>query len=210
MKNNVYKPKDFAKMIGRSVITLQRWDREKILVAHRTTLTNRRFYTHDQYLSYLGIKADDTKKILVYCRVSGSNQKNDLLSQKQALEMYCTAHGYCIDEYITEIASGLNYERKRFSQLLIDIEMGMVSKLIIAHKDRLVRFGFEWFAAFAARHGTSIEIMNQESLSPQEEVTQDLLSIIHCFSSRLYGLRKYKKNLQQMLKEPEDAHYQAS
>ena len=210
MENNVYKPKDFAKMIGRSVITLQRWDREKILIAHRTTLTNRRFYTHDQYLSYLGIKADATKKILVYCRVSGSNQKNDLLSQQNALEVYCAANGYCIDEYITEIASGLNYQRKKFNQLLADIEMGRVSKLIIAHKDRLVRFGFEWFAAFAARHGTSIEIMNQESLSPQEEVTQDLLSIIHCFSSRLYGLRKYKKNLQEMLKEPEDAHHQAS
>ena len=142
MQNNLYKPKDFAKMIGRSVITLQRWDREKILIAHRTKLTNRRFYTHDQCLSYLGIKADETRKILVYCRVSGSNQKNDLLSQKHALEAYCAAHGYCIDEYITEIASGLNYERKKFNQLLDDVEMGRVSKLVIAHKDRLIRCGF--------------------------------------------------------------------
>ena len=87
MENHVYKPKDFAKMIGRSVITLQRWDRQKILVAHRTKVTNRRFYTHDQYLSYLGIKADETKKVLVYCRVSGGNQKGDLRKHKNDLKV---------------------------------------------------------------------------------------------------------------------------
>ncbi|WP_158652849.1 recombinase family protein, partial [Acinetobacter indicus] len=74
-----------------------------------------------------------------------------------------------------------NYKRKKFNQLFLDIEMGKVSMLIIAHKDRLVRFGFEWFESFAERHGCKVIIMNQESLSPTEEVTQDLLAIIHCF-----------------------------
>ena len=71
--------------------------------------------------------------------------------------------------------------------------------LVIAHKDRLVRFGFEWFESFAERHGCKIIIMNQESLSPTEEVTQDLLAIIHCFSSRLYGLRKYKEKVKELV-----------
>jgi predicted site-specific integrase-resolvase len=77
--------------------------------------------------------------------------------------------------------------------------MGKVSMLVIAHKDRLVRFGFEWFESFAERHGCKVIIMNQESLSPTEEVTQDLLAIIHCFSSRLYGLRKYKEKVKELV-----------
>ncbi len=74
------------------------------------------------------------------------------------------------------------------------VERGEVSEIVIAHKDRLVRFGYEWFERFCTNHGTKIVVMNVESLSPEEEVTRDLLSIIHCFSSRLYRLRRYKKN----------------
>jgi putative resolvase len=77
--------------------------------------------------------------------------------------------------------------------------MGKVSRLVVAHQDRLVRFGYEWFEQFAERHGCEIIVMNQEKLSPAEEVTQDLLAIIHCFSSRLYGLRKYKKKLKELV-----------
>ena len=74
-----------------------------------------------------------------------------------------------------------------------EIELGRVERLIIAHKDRLVRFGFEWFAAFCERHGTDLVIVNGETLSPEQEMVQDLLSIVHIFSARLYGLRSYKK-----------------
>jgi predicted site-specific integrase-resolvase len=179
---------------------LQRWDVEGSLIANRNH-KDRRYYTHDQYLKYIGIKADDTKKIIVYSRVSSANQKQDLESQKKALEKYCEARGYCVDTWISEIGSGLNYNRKQFNKLFEDIALGQISKVIIAHKDRLIRFGFEWFESFAKRHGTKIEVMNQESLSPEEEMTKDLLSIIHCFSSRLYGLRKYKKNIGDMIKE---------
>ena len=94
----------------------------------------------------------------------------------------------------------MNYNRKQFNQVLEEIEHGQINKLIVAHKDRLVRFGFEWFEAFAKRHGTKIEVMNHESLSPEAEMTKDLLSIIHCFSSRLYGLRKYKKNINAIIR----------
>ena len=198
----LYKINEFGRLIGRSVKTLQRWDTEGSLIAHRNP-RNRRYYTHDQYLEYIGTKADDSKKIIVYSRVSSANQKNDLSSQKKALEGYCEAHGYCIDLWMSDIGSGLNYNRKQFNKLLEEIELGQVSKVIIAHKDRLVRFGFEWFDSFAKRHGTKIEVMNYTSLSPEEEMTKDLLSIIHCFSSRLYGLRKYKKNLTEIIKAQE-------
>ena len=130
-------------------------------------------------------------------------QKPDLANQITALENFCTANGYAVTEWVSEIGSGLNYNRKKFNKLFLDIEMGNVSMLIIAHKDRLVRFGFEWFESFAERHSCKIIIMNQESLSPAEEVTQDLLAIIHCFSSRLYGLRKYQDKVKKLVQTKE-------
>jgi predicted site-specific integrase-resolvase len=144
----------------------------------------------------MGIVQNNTqepKKIIVYYRVSSAGQKDDMKSQKQALEIFCTAKGLAIDEWLYDIGSGLNYKRKNFTKLMNLVETGEISTLIIAHKDRLVRFGFEWFQYFCEKHGTKIVIMNQERLSPEQEMTQDLISIIHTFSCRLYGLRKSKK-----------------
>ena len=84
------------------------------------------------------------------------------------------------------------------------VERGEVSEIIVAHKDRLVRFGFEWFEKFCNDHGVSITVMNADTLSPEQEMTKDLLSIIHCFSSRLYGLRKYKNKIIEMAKGNEN------
>lgn len=188
-------------MIGRAVVTLQRWDREGILKAQRTP-TNRRYYTHEQYLEFIGQKAEP-KKVVSYCRVSSTGQKADLLSQKKAVEQFCLASGRAVAERIEEIGSGLNYKRKNFVQLMEMVERGEVSEIVIAHKDRLVRFGYEWFEKFCGDHGCTITVMNAESLSPEEEMTKDLLSIVHCFSSRLYGLRKYKKKIIELARERE-------
>jgi len=197
---NIYRLNKFANLIGKSTQTLQRWDRLGTLKAYRSN-TNRRYYTHDQYLEYIGQKATQDKKNIVYYRVSGSGQKTDLLNQKIAIEQFCTAKGIEISEWLNDIGSGLNYTRRNFLSLMEMVERGEVYQIIIAHKDRLVRFGFEWFERFCKNHGTKILIMNNESLSPEEEVTKDLLSIIHCFSSRLYGLRKYKKKIKEVIIE---------
>lgn len=188
----IYSPKQFGQLIGRTVNTLQKWDRKGILKAHRSP-TNRRYYTHDQYLAYRGLLAQEQGKVIVYARVSSAGQAPDLANQVAALQAYCAAHGYHPDEWIEEIGSGLNYQRKRFNQVMEQIELGQVRQLIIAHKDRLVRFGFEWFAAFCARHGTALLIVNGDTLSPEHELVQDLLSIVHVFSARLSGLRSYQK-----------------
>lgn len=199
--SNIFSPKQFGAMIGRAVITLQKWDRLGTLKAYRTP-TNRRYYTHEQYLEYIGQKAV-AKKVVTYCRVSSSGQKVDLASQRQAVEQFCIGAGKEIAEHLDDIGSGLNYKRKNFIRLMEMVECGEVSEIVIAHKDRLVRFGFEWFEKFCADHGCKIFVMNAESMSPEAEMTKDLLSIIHCFSSRLYGLRKYKKKIEIMVSEPE-------
>ena len=183
---NTYTPKEFGSLVGRTTNTLQRWDRQGILKAHRS-LTDRRYYTHDQYLQVIGQKAI-SRYIVTYCRVSSVGQKKDLISQRNAVESFCLASGKPIDKKLDDIGSGLNYKRKNFILLMELVERGEVSEIVIAHKDRLVRFGFEWFEKYCKDHGTKIIVMNSEALSPQQEMTKDLLSIIHCFSSRLYGL----------------------
>ena len=189
-----YSPKQFGQLIGRTVNTLQKWDRKGILKAHRSP-TNRRYYTHDQYLAYRGLSADAGGKTIVYARVSSAGQRPDLAHQVAALRDYCARHDYHPDEWVEEVGSGLNYQRKEFNRLMEQIELGQVRRLVIAHEDRLVRFGFEWFAAFCQRHGTDLLIVNGDTLSPEQELVHDLLSIVHVFSARLYGLRTYKKVL---------------
>jgi putative resolvase len=195
----MYKPHEFGKLINRTTSTLQRWDRDGRLTAHRTP-TNRRYYTHDQYLEFIGQKATREKQRIVYYRVSNAGQKDDLENQRQALEQFCIGAGKPVDVWLKDVGSGLNYKRQNFTALMDRVERGEVAEIVIAHKDRLVRFGYDWFERFCANHGTTITVMNIESLSPEEEVTQDLLSIIHCFSSRLYGLCRYKKTIAELVR----------
>ena len=190
---SIYSPKSFGSLIGRTTSTLQRWDRAGILKAHRS-ITGRRYYTHEQYLQIIG-QCLRERKIVSYCRVSSNGQKRDLATQRDAVEAFCLTSGRIVQEKLEDIGSGLNYNRKNFIKLMEMVEQGTLSEIVIAHKDRLVRFGFEWFEKFCKDHGTNIIVMNATSLSPEAEMTKDLLSIIHCFSSRLYGLRKYKNKI---------------
>jgi len=135
-----YSPKEFGKLIGRTTNTLQKWDREGILKAHRSP-TNRRYYTHDQYLQYRGLVAQEQGLTIAYTRVSGVAQKPDLAKQVHALEAYCKQRSLKVDEWLSDIGSGLNYKRKQFNRLMELVELGQVRRLVIAHKDRLVRPG---------------------------------------------------------------------
>jgi putative resolvase len=188
---HTYSPKQFSKMIGVSVFTLQRWDRQGMLKAHRS-LTNRRYYTHDQYLQYRGLVSRELGKVNAYARVSSPSQKKDLATQKEALRAYCQEHAIKVDQWVEDIGSALNYKRKGFNQIIEDIELGHVKRLIIGYEDRFVRFGYDWFEAFCQRHGTDITVINGESFSPQEELVRDLTAIITVFSARLPGLRSHK------------------
>lgn len=196
-----YRPHQFAEKLGVSVSTLRRWDFEGRLVAKRTK-TNQRYYTDEDYRLWRNIPTIERKKI-VYCRVSSAGQKEDLQSQISAMQTFCLGAGVAIDEWISEIGSGLNFKRKHFLNLMEQIENNEISHLYIAHKDRLSRFGFDYFFEFAKRHDCQIIVVNQETLSPQQEMVEDMLAIIHSFSSRLYGLRKYKKQIKELVRADE-------
>lgn len=112
-----YKPKDFAELLGVSVKTLQRWDREGIWKANRTP-TDRRYYTYDQYLQLKGIRSEnDIRDIVIYARVSTRNQKDDLRNQAEFLKQFCSAKGMIINHCIEDFGSGRNDNRKKWNQL---------------------------------------------------------------------------------------------
>lgn len=142
------------------------------------------------------------RRVIAYCRVSSQARKPALDNQRVALEHFCAARGFVDLEVIQEIGSGLNLTRKKFVTLMHAVERREVKVLVIAHQDRLVRFGFPWFAQFCADHGCELLVLNHETLSPEQEMVQDLMTIVQCFSSRLYGLRNSRKTLSAALKDP--------
>ena len=191
-----YKPKDFAELLNVSVKTLQRWDREGILIAKRTP-TDRRYYTYDQYLEYKGIKNNTERKVVIYTRVSTNGQKDGLLNQRQFLLNFTSSKGIIVDEIIEDVGSGLNYNRKKWNRLIEESMENKIDTIIVTHKDRFIRFGYDWFERFLAKFNVKIIVVNNELLSPQEELVQDIISILHVFSCRIYGLRKYKKKIEE-------------
>ena len=195
-----YKPKEASQYIGRSISTLQRLDYSGKLKAHRTT-TNRRYYTKEQLDTFLGKKAQTRRLQIAYARVSSYEQKPELQYQLDYIRNYVNAKGIILDQEITDIGSGLNYNRKKWNKLMDLVEENKVGKIYIAYKDRFIRFGYDWFNHFCQKHGCDIVVLNNPSLSPEEELTQDLLTILHVFSSRSYGIRKYQKQIKKELME---------
>ena len=176
-----YKPKEFAELLNVTVKTLQRWDREKTLVANRTP-TNRRYYTYNQYLQFKGIGRDaDSRKIVIYTRVSTRNQADNLENQVDFLQNYVNAKGLIVDEVIRDYGSVLNYNRKKWNQLLGEVMENKVKMIFVSHKDRFVRFGFDWFEKFCNKFNVDIVVVKNDKLSPHEELVQDIVSILHVF-----------------------------
>lgn len=190
-----YRINEFAERVGRSVQTIRRWEREGKLTAKRLPSGHRYFDESDVRLLLGG--APDKKSIVVYCRVSSAGQKDDLASQVAAMQAYCLAGAIPVDEWVQEIGGGMNFKRKRFLSIVDRIQRGEIVKLVVAHKDRLMRFGFDLFSHIAAENGCEIVVANQESLSPQQEMVEDLMAIVHTFSCRLYGMRKYHKAIKE-------------
>lgn len=205
MVQEILKPKDVSKLLNVSTRTLVRWDVSGKLKAKRTP-TNRRYYTHDQIDHILHpTKNANIRKNVAYTRVSTRNQQDDLQNQQRFIESYVLSKGIKIDEYVTDIGSGLNYKRKKWNQLLDDVMDYKIQNIYVTYQDRFIRFGFDWFQHFCNRFGTKIIVLNAKTTSPTKELTEDLILIIHVFSCRLYGLRKYDHAIKQDSKIKEKA-----
>ncbi len=205
----MYTPYQFAKQVGVSVKTIQKWDRIGILPAKRT-ITNRRYYTDEDLAAALRLpRMQKDRRTVAYCRVSSQAQKPDLLNQQTVLRVYCEQQGIAVDEWMMEVGGGLNFERKQFLKLVDAILAGEVACVVLAHQDRLARFGYQLLVHLCRTHQCKLVVMNTETLSPEQELVQDLITITHCFSSRLSGLRHYRTALQKALKDDQSAQDQA-
>ena len=168
-----------------------------ILKAKRTP-TDRRYYTYDQYLQFKGIQTEnDIRDTVIYARVSTRNQKDDLQNQVEFLKQFCNAKGIIVNQCVEDFGSGLNYNRKKWNRLLDEVMANKIKTIVISNKDRFIRFGYDWFEKFCEKFNTKIIIVNNETLSPNEELVQDIISILHVFSCRLYRLRKYKNQIKE-------------
>ena len=136
-------------------------------------------------------------------------QKPDLAKQRRVLEAFCTQRNIEVDEWIMEIGGGLNFKRKAFLALVDAILEGQVERVVLAHQDRLARFGYQLLVHLCQTHQCELLVMNTEELSPEQEVVQDLITITQCFSSRLYGLRNYRQALKKALADDQSAQDQA-
>ena len=191
---NTYSIGEFAERIGRSPSTVRRWEQEGKITPNRLP-SGHRYFDESDVRAMLG-GAPVSRGTVVYCRVSGLGQKNDLVSQVKAMETYCLNAGIAVDEWIEEIGGGMNFKRKKFLEIVDRIQHGEVERFIVAHKDRLVRFGFDLIAHIAEESGCEIVVVNQPSCSPEQETVEDMLAIVHTFSCRLSGMRKYTQQLQ--------------
>ena len=129
---------------------------------------------------------------MAYARVSSHDQKEDLARQAFVLESYCASHGWTFEVY-QDLGSGLNYHKKALRKLIKEICFGRVQRLVITHKDRLLRFGAELVFSLCEQFGTEVVILNSsEDTSFEDDLVQDVLEIITVFSARLYGARSRK------------------
>lgn len=179
--------KQAANQLGVSVSTLRRWDETGVLVAQRTPKGHRRYDLSKINPNLTRNKVEQQRKTIAYARVSSHDQKSDLQRQIEILELYCSAQGWSF-EVISDLGSGMNYHKKGLKRLLDDILDNKIDRLVLTHKDRLLRFGAELVFALCEARQVEVVIINQgENLSFEEELAQDVLEIITVFSARLYG-----------------------
>ncbi len=189
-----------AKYISRHPKTLQAMDRSGVLPARRTA-SGRRYWLRqdlDRYLGGTGVERP--RRTVCYCRVSSQGQRPDLKNQRRIVEEFAIAKGIANLEFIEEIGGGLNFKRPQFTALVDSIVADELAMLVVAHEDRLARFGFALLQHLCRKHGCELLVLNTEKVSPEQEMVQDLMAITHCFSSRLYGLRNYRGALKEALK----------
>jgi len=178
-----------ANLLGISIQTLRRWEQKGELLPDKRSRGGTRYYDVDKLFGLQNIETDIT---IAYARVSSHDQKEDLKRQADRLESYCTAKGWTF-EIIQDLGSGMNYRKKGLKRLLDLILNRKIKRLVITHKDRLLRFGAELIFSLCEARQVEIVIINQgDEISFEEELAQDVLEIITVFSARLYGSRSHK------------------
>ncbi len=178
-----------SEIMGVTPQTLRRWEEKKIFLPDKVGLGGTRYYLKERLL---GQKQTESDLTIGYARVSSHDQKKDLATQSKLLSSYCAAHGWSF-KVIEDLGSGMNYRKAGLKSLLDLILDRKIKRLVLTHKDRLLRFGAELIFALCEARQIEVVIMNKgKDVSFEEELAQDVLEIITVFSARLYGSRSRK------------------
>ena len=199
MKNNkLLNSKEVANLCGVTIHTVCMWRKEGRLPFMKI---NDRVILHkiedvEKLLNKKIFSEENTKKRknIIYARVSTSKQKDDLKKQIQILNDFCNSNGIIIDEIFAEIASGMNEDREEFNKIIDLVINKEIDKIYITFEDRLTRFGFKYFENLFDKFDTQIVVLNNKinNESFEEELSNDLISIIHHFSMKMYSNRRKK------------------
>lgn len=176
-----------SKKFGYNARTISRWALDGKIKYITSPGGHKRFLVSDLENISQGI---NTREIILYARVSTSTQKDDLETQRN----YLSKH-YPQAKVITDLGSGLNFKRKNFLYLMDQVGAGQIKKIVVGHKDRLCRFGFDFIEWYCNQNKCQIEVLDNSKLSPHQELMKDFMDIMHCFSSKLYFLRRYVKEI---------------
>ena len=205
LKKSTYKTGEVAALLGVTVPTVIRYCETNFLPFHKTEFGHRRILAEDVY-NYLASQnlvyddTDSTKSDVIYARVSTHKQaeRGDLEQQVEKVKLYAidqNVHNLIVK---TDIASGLNEHRKSLLSLIDMVQKGEVSRIFVLYKDRLTRFGYHYLKKICDFHGVSIIVVSDEvdNKSQSEELADDIITLIHSFSGKLYDLRqKIKKEI---------------
>ena len=183
--------KEASEFLGISIDTLRRWERVGKITSMRTQGGHRRYDKKELIKFKMGDNSEN-RITIAYCRVSSSDQKEDLQRQIENVSQYCIANGYQF-RVISDLGSGLNYKKKGLQELIELICSNSIERIVVNYKDRLIRFGFELMEQLCSIYNVKIEIINlTDDKSYEEELVEDVLSVITVFSAKLYGARSHK------------------
>jgi excisionase family DNA binding protein len=199
---------DAAKELGISTKTLRRWADSGKIRSERSPSGQRRFYLTDiKRITPREIEPSSQRITINYARVSSHDQREELTRQARILEAFSAANGWQY-ETIQDFGSGLSYQKKGLKKLIKRIMRGDVGRLVLTHKDRLLRLGAEIVFAMCEEFETEVVIINKSSseVNFEQELVTDMLELITVFSARLYASRsdKNKKLIDSMAKAVED------
>jgi len=187
-----------SKLLNVHSNTLRSWEAKGLIQAYRSCSTGQRQYNVEDFLQNRN-HSRSIKENICFCRVSSKSQKDDLQNQINFLKEKFPHH-----VIVSDIGSGLNYKRKGLLSILDKSIKGFVGQIVVTYRDRLCRFGFDIIEHIIKSSGGEIVVLDNDEGSIQEEMVKDLTSIIHVFSCRLYGLRRYKKTIKKACKEKEE------
>ena len=172
--------------------TLSRYVKEKII---KYKVQSNGFYDYDEESVYKILNKSIERKNVIYTRVSTQKQKLDLENQKKIVEKYCIENGIKISDIYSDIGSGINFDRKEFQRLLDDVVNHKISKIYITYKDRLSRVSFDMFKNLFSNFNCEIVVLNdiEDAQTTEKEIFNEIISLIHCFSMKVYSSRRKKK-----------------